>query len=272
MRVKLAYVEQGDPWGIPVVLLHGWSDSWKSFEPVLPYLPESVHAFALSQRGHGDSGRPSEGYAAADFAGDVAEFMEVLGLRRAVIVGHSMGAAVAQQFAVDYPDKTLGLMLVGSFESMKGNAAFEDLWTSTVSQLTDPVDPAFVSDFQRSTLARPIADAFFQTVVDESLKLPARVWRASGQGLVEWNLSASRARIVAPTRLIWGDRDSFVPRRDQDALAAAIRGAQLIVYSGTGHAVHWEEPQRFAEDLVAFTLHCSHEVKHEPLSRQSPAA
>ena len=272
MQVKLAYVEQGDPWGIPVVLLHGWSDSWKSFEPVLPYLPETLHVFALSQRGHGDSGRPSEGYAPTDFARDVADFMEVLGLRRAVIVGHSMGAGVAQQFAVEYPEKTLGLMLVGSFESLRGNAPFEDLWNSTVSQLTDPVDPAFVADFQRSTLARSISDSFFQTVVDESLKLPARVWRASGQGLIEWNLSDRRARIAAPTQLIWGDCDSFVPRRDQDALVAAIRGAELIVYPGTGHAVHWEEPRRFADDLIAFTLRCSHEVRHESLSRQSSAA
>jgi pimeloyl-ACP methyl ester carboxylesterase len=272
MKVKLAYVEQGDPWGIPVVLLHGWSDSWKSFEPVLPYLPESLHVFALSQRGHGDSGRPLEGYAPSDFAGDVADFMEVLGLRRAVIVGHSMGATVAQQFAADYPEKVIGLVLVGSFDSMRGNAGFVDMWQSTVSRLEDPVDPVFIEEFQRSTLERPISDTFFQTVVDESLKLPAYVWRASGRGLVEWNFAAQRSRIVAPTQLIWGERDSFVPRRDQDALLAAIRGARLTVYQGTGHAVHWEEPQRFAEELVAFTLQCSHEVRHDSVSRQSPAA
>lgn len=54
-RVKLQYVEQGDSSGVPVILLHGITDSWRSFEPVLPHLSASVRAFAVSQRGHGDS-------------------------------------------------------------------------------------------------------------------------------------------------------------------------------------------------------------------------
>src|SRR5918999_330076 len=80
-RVELQYVEQGDPTGTPVLFLHGLTDSWLSFEPVLPHLPESVHAFALSQRGHGDSGRPAAGYHSKDFAADVAAFMDAFDLR-----------------------------------------------------------------------------------------------------------------------------------------------------------------------------------------------
>src|SRR3712207_493180 len=82
-RVKLQYVEQGDPSGIPVVLLHGVTDSWRSFEPVFPHLPESIHAFALTQRGHGDSERPGSGYRPPDLAADLAAFMDVLDLGQA---------------------------------------------------------------------------------------------------------------------------------------------------------------------------------------------
>src|SRR3712207_4230490 len=88
--VKLPYVEQGDPSGVPVVLLHGVTDSWRSFEPVLPHLPASIHAYALTQRGHGDAERPASGYRPQDLAADVAAFMDALGLESAVIVGHSM--------------------------------------------------------------------------------------------------------------------------------------------------------------------------------------
>ena len=56
-RVRLAYVEQGDPSGVPVLLLHGITDSWRYFEPMLSHLPDSIHAFALSQKGHGDADR-----------------------------------------------------------------------------------------------------------------------------------------------------------------------------------------------------------------------
>ena len=67
-RVKLPYVEQGDSSGVPVLLLHGVTDSWRSFERVLPHLPASIRAFALTQRGHGDADRPAAGYGPHDFA------------------------------------------------------------------------------------------------------------------------------------------------------------------------------------------------------------
>ena len=58
-------------------------------------------------------------------------------------------------------------------------------------------------------------------------------------------------RIAAPTLLLWGERDAFVPRSDQDALLAAIPAAQLEVYRDIGHAVHWEAPARVAADVAA---------------------
>jgi pimeloyl-ACP methyl ester carboxylesterase len=82
--VTLQYAEQGMTTGIPVILLHEFTDSWHSWEPVLPYLPEGIHAFALSQRGYGDSGRPPEGYDPQDFAADVAAFMETMHIEKAI--------------------------------------------------------------------------------------------------------------------------------------------------------------------------------------------
>ena len=112
--VTLQYVEQGNPSGTPVVLLHGGTDSWHSFDLVLPYLPASIRAFALTMRGHGDSSRPESGYRYSDFSDALAEFMDLVGLRSAVIAGHSMGASIAQRFALDYPERTLGLVLLGA--------------------------------------------------------------------------------------------------------------------------------------------------------------
>lgn len=68
--VTLRYVEHGEPSGVVVIFLHGLSDSWLSFEPVLEHLPCWIRAFALSQRGHGDSDRPARGYAPREFAAD----------------------------------------------------------------------------------------------------------------------------------------------------------------------------------------------------------
>jgi non-heme chloroperoxidase len=252
-QVKLQYVEQGDPSGTPLLLLHGITDSWHSFELVLPHLPESIHAFALSQRGHGDADRPVAGYRPQDFAADLAAFMDALDLGSVVIAGHSMGSSIAQRFALDYPERTLGLVLVGSVTTWRGHPDFVELWDSVVSTLTDPIDPGFVLEFQESTLAQPVPPTFLETIVQESLKLPARVWKAALlEGLLEADFSGELEKIKAPTLIVWGDQDTLTGS-EQEALAATIAGSQLMVYPGAGHGLHWEEPARFAADLVTFT-------------------
>ena len=70
-------------------------------QPVLPHLPGSIHAFALTQRGHGDADRPGSGYRTRDFAADVAAFMDALGLGQAIVVGPSMGGTNAKRFGLD---------------------------------------------------------------------------------------------------------------------------------------------------------------------------
>lgn len=249
---KLAYVEQGDPRGVPVLLLHGITDSWRSFELALPHLPGVFNVFALSLRGHGDSSRPVEGYQPQDFAADVAAFIEALNLGPAVIVGHSMGSTAALRFALDYPEYTLGLALIGSCPTFRGNPALQELWDVAVAQLEDPIDSGFVREFQESTLVQPAPSAFIDTVVWESLKVPARVWRAALQGLLEVDFSRELREIKAPSLIIWGDQDGMVSRAQQEALGLALKDSRLVVYPGAGHAVHWEEPAHVAADLVAF--------------------
>ena len=254
--IRLHYAEQGAPSGMPVVLLHGFTDSWRSFETTLPHMPAALRAIAVSQRGHGDSERPATGYRARDFAGDLATFMGVFGIERALIVGHSMGTQVAQRFAIDHPGRVLGLVLIGGYVSMRANPAVHELWTSAVSQLEDPVDPAFVRDFQASTLARPLPPPRMDAVVAESLKVPARVWRTACAGMFEDDPAGELHRIDADTLVLWGDQDTICTRRDQDALMAGIAKARLIVYRDAGHGLHWEEPARVAADIAAFAREC----------------
>jgi pimeloyl-ACP methyl ester carboxylesterase len=249
-RVTLEYAEQGDPTGLAVVLLHGLSDSWRSFEGTMAHLPLSLHALAITQRGHGDSDRPEAGYEMRDFGDDVVAFMDELHIPRAMIVGHSMGARVATQFALDHPERVRGLVLVGAF-APGANAALHELEGALSSQ-RDSIDPEFAREFQVATLAKPVEPAFLDMVVAESLKMPIRVWRAALSGMVEANHSGLLERIASPTLMAWGERDEFVPREERDDLAVQMAGARVLVYAGTGHALHWEEPARFASDLADF--------------------
>ena len=250
-RVSLNVHTQGDLGGVPVVLLHGLSDSRRSWDLVLPHLPATLRAIAVSQRGHGDSERPPTGYRTRDFAGDVVELLDSLAIERAVVVGHSLGSTVARRFAADCPGRTRGLVLVGSFARFSGNPAVADL-AAVAGELTDPLDPGFVREFQESTLAQPIAEPFLQRLVDESCKVPARVFRQSLAGLIDDDVADDLGRVEAPALVVWGDRDAYCPRDDQDEIASEIAGARVVAIDGAGHAPHWEQPERFARELAAF--------------------
>jgi pimeloyl-ACP methyl ester carboxylesterase len=249
--VTLPYVAQGDPSGIPVVLLHGFTDSWRSFEGVLRHLPRSIRAYAVTQRGHGDADRPATGYHPDDFVADVVAFMDSVGIESAVVVGHSMGSAIARRFAARHPERVLSLVLMGGFMRFDDKPDLVELCRA-VEALEDPVDPEFVRQFQLENIARPVPEDWIDMVVGESLKLPARLWREILGELVADDDTGELGRISAPTLVAWGDRDVFALREDQDAIVAAIPGAELVVYRGGGHAFQWEDPFEFAADLSAF--------------------
>ena len=252
--VRLHYSERGDPRGEAIVFLHGYSDSWFSFSRVLPLLSPSYHAFALTQRGHGDSDKPECCYTPHDYAADVDAFMEAVGTDEATLVGASTGALFAQRVALSYPRRISRLILIAPQTPVHKNEALSG-FREEVRTLEDPVPPEFVREFQKSTIYHPVPQEFLETAISESLKLPAHVWRDYMEGAV---LSIDRdyvvelAEINVPTLILWGEQDPLFPREEQELLAAAIPDATLKVYPETGHAVHWERPEWVVWDLEAF--------------------
>lgn len=249
--VEIQYVEQGAASGTPVIFLHGYTDSWYSYEKVMMHLPFAVHAFALSQRGHGLSSKPQKGYKPEDFAADVEAFMKELDIPSAIIVGHSMGSLIAQRFAIDHPERTKGLVLVGAMVSLKKNPAVHE-FGKMVEQLQDPIDSAFIHEFQKSTLAKELDGMELHTYVSESRLVPARVWKEIHYGMLNADYEKELKKVKAPALILYGDKDTIMPESDQQILAGALKNSTRITYKGTGHALHWEEPERFADDLIHF--------------------
>lgn len=236
--------------GEPLLLLHGYGDSGRAFEPIVPFLPRAWRVLAPDQRGHGDSERPPEGYAIADLAADAAALLDSAEVGAATVVGHSMGSLVAQQLALDHPERVTRLVLVGATPRIGPDAVAE--LEREVRELVDPVPEDFVRAFQVSTLRQPVPDAFLAQIVAESRKLPARLWRALLEGFARFDVTARLGEIACPTLVVWGAHDAYFGRAEQELLLAGIPGAVLQVYEDAGHDPHWEEPERFARDLAAF--------------------
>jgi pimeloyl-ACP methyl ester carboxylesterase len=249
--VTVQYVTQGEPhepWDVPVVFLHGLSDSWRSFEQVLGLMPDQ-QAIALTQRGHGQATQPRYGYAAADFSADLSAFLDALRIPRAVLVGHSMGSTVVQRFAIDHPERVAGLVLFGANATWKGNPLVTELWDNVVSHLTDPVDPDFVRAFQSSDR---IPAERLELIIAESLPVPARTWQEVGRAMLAADFADELPRITAPALVIWGMEDPLCSEEEQERLCTLMPHAELLGYPDAGHNLHWEHPERFAVDLRDF--------------------
>src|SRR5690242_5191782 len=85
--IRLHYAEQGPATAEPIILLHGYSDSWFSFSDVLAPLSRDTRVYALDLRGHGKSEQPANGYRMRDLAADVIAFMDAKSIVRATLVG-----------------------------------------------------------------------------------------------------------------------------------------------------------------------------------------
>jgi non-heme chloroperoxidase len=252
--VELDVIESGDPAGVPLILLHGISDSAPSMRPLMNELPAGIRAIAITQRGHGDSDKPAGPYTTDAFVADAVAVMDRLGVKKGVVLGHSMGSVVAQRLAVTHPERLSGLILEGAFPTLANNPDVKGFYDGMIAPLTGPLDPATAREFQVSTMARPVPPAFLELVVAESQKLPAHAWKAILQDMMAADRSDDLRGLRVPTLILWGDQDAFTKAEHQKVLTEKIAGSRLHVFEGTGHDPHWEEPAAAARLIADFTL------------------
>jgi non-heme chloroperoxidase len=226
--LTLSCADQGDS-DLAVLLLPGPTDSWRSYQQVLDLLPRGVRAIAVSQRGHGESGKPQTGYRVEDFAADVVPLLDALGVERAVLAGHSGSCLVARRVALDHPDRVAGLILEASPTTLRDDTQLLRFVESIVSELDDPISPDFARSFVANTSSEHVQPDLIDLLVEEVLAVPARVWQQTFAGLLEYDDQSELALIKAPTLLVWGDADALVSREMQDRLVGSIPDADLLL-------------------------------------------
>src|SRR5215813_604199 len=252
--VRLKYAQQGDGSGHPIIFLHGFTDSWFSFSPVLPFFADGYTCYALDQRGHGDSDRPDTGYRMVEFADDVVAFMDAMDVTQATLAGHSMGSLVAQQVSLRSPERVERLVLIAAGTNARSEGVRQ--LQEAVEMLSDPVPEEFARAFQVSTIYHPVPEDFLDQVVAESLKLTARVWQEALSGILAVDYSNQLDNIKFQTLVLRGDPDTVFSQDAQKALELGLGNAVLKVYQETGHALHWERPEPFANDVKEFIVNC----------------
>jgi pimeloyl-ACP methyl ester carboxylesterase len=239
--------------GRPVVLLHGYTDSWFSFRLALPLLAARARCVAPDQRGHGRSACDGDDFSIAAFAADAAGFVEALGLGPVALVGHSMGGAVARAVALARPDLVDRLVLVAA--PLRTDAPAVRELAAEVAGFGEAVVPRpFVEAFQAACVCDrgAVPGWFFDACVDASAGVAPRVWRAALAGLLADDHSARLGEIACPALVVGGREDGFFGPAEQAEQARALPRGRLVLYDRVGHSPHWEQPERFAADVAGF--------------------
>jgi pimeloyl-ACP methyl ester carboxylesterase len=254
--IKLAYIEMGDPRGPAVVLIHGYTDNARDWVPLIPYLPRKDHLIVVDIRGHGNSSKPECCYARLDFAYDIKLLLDALKVKRADIVGHSLGSIIAQTFAEYWPERTRKVVLISSTGGPRPGApptssTFD--YASEIRKLKEPIDPNSPFMVAWWSSPTPVDEEFIRRQRRDSARIPLNVWLAVlDQGLGTTDLQATLPRLKAPCLLIWGEVDPIMGEDVRATLRAALPNAQVKIFHGLGHNPFWEDPSGVASVINPF--------------------
>ena len=228
--------------GRPLLLVHGAGGQDRTWPPQLRRLPGQP-VFAVDLPGHGASPGPGRNRIAA-YAADLAALAESAGWPPLVVAGHSMGGAIAQQMALDYPQLVAALILIGTGARLAVNPAILE------ESLSDPA--AVIARIQRWSWA-PGSDPALQALgADQLAATPVQVLHDDYLACDRFDLREYLSEIAAPTLVCCGALDKMTPLRLSETLAAKIPAAELRAFPGGGHMLPLEQPQAMAAALAAW--------------------
>ena len=249
--LKMAYVEAGDPKGEPLLLLHGYTDSSRSWSLLVPHLAK-YRLLMPDHRGHGGTDAPECCYSLSQFAFDAKLFLDALGIENAAVVGHSLGSMVAITMAAEYPKRVRSITLIGSTALVPVKRGGW-LYDNTVA-LKAPLDPEsqFAKEWHPANQPTTVDPTFAEAANEEILRIPLHVWHSVMRELASTPVGRHSADVKAPVLILSGGKDPLFPAPHHRSLLSAFPGAEAHVFPELGHNPNWERPAEIAGIIDRF--------------------
>lgn len=255
--VRIHYVQAGQ--GEPVVLVHGLNSSTYSFRYIIPELAQRYRVVALDLKGFGHSERPAKSdYSLSAQADVVAGVMKQLNIEQAMVIGHSMGGAVSMRVAVRHPERVKRLVLVDSASDREFRRGLR--LASFLRPLLFLAMPFTIQSrrYRRLALLAQVHDPAL--ITPEFVEAHFRSSRMKGHQRALGALMVDRRRddalepeaIMAPTLILWGEHDRFLPPEAGEELARRIPNARLELVPSAGHLPLEEQADYCNRALLAF--------------------
>jgi pimeloyl-ACP methyl ester carboxylesterase len=276
--------------GPPLLLIHGWPQTWYAWRLVMPALARDFSIVAPDQRGTGLSGKPTDGYDTGSLADDLVALMDALGHERFAVAGHDTGMWIGYALAADHPGRVARLAVaetplpgVSPSPPLFANAHLNNaLWHFAFNRLAEVNDQLVAGREQiyfgwqfAAKAARPLPDYAVQHYIDtlaaspEALHGSFAIYRALDATIAQ-NQQRKTQRLAMPVLGIGGEHSL----RDQvaDTMKLAADDVQTLVVPGCGHHPAEETPEETLTALTAFLApyRAEQTAAHNPGPQSAP--
>jgi 3-oxoadipate enol-lactonase len=235
---------------LPVVLIHSLGMDRGFWNAVAPALTATTAVLTYDCRGHGQSDKPAGPYRVEWFADDLADLLDHVGWRAAVVAGASMGGCITLAFAAAYPARAAAL---GLFDTTAWYDA-PDKWEERAAT-AEAKGLAALIEFQTTRWFSDGFRASRRDVLDASVTVflgnKPQAYAETCRMLGACNLTAALPRLKMPTRIVVGEEDYATPVAMSEALHRGIAGSTMTVIPNARHLTPLECPERVAAELCA---------------------
>jgi pimeloyl-ACP methyl ester carboxylesterase len=251
---SVAYRYAGE--GPPLVLLHGFLCDSRCWRRQLADLSDRFKVVAWDAPGAGASSDPPDPFTTTDWAHCLAQFLDLVGIERAQVLGLSWGGILAQEFYRLYPDRVLALILSDTYAGWKGslpesacNKRLERCYLESLLPAEEVV-ARFVPEFFTEAASHDLKEEMSAVVLD----FHPLGFRLMAKSLADTDTTDLLPNIGVPTLLLWGDDDRRSPMSIAQQLYDAIPNAELAVIANAGHLSNMEQPEEFDAQVRRFCL------------------
>ena len=246
---ELFYTESGPSGSIPLLFVHGWRGDAQAWQPIVDRLAQAYRTISIDLRGFGDSHAAPGPYHVEQFAEDLSALVASLDLDPLVAIGHSMGAAVVQRFAIDRPEAVEGIVLVAPVpaDALVYPPKLDAMFRATIG--SDPNTLAWLGKLTVSEVPTATVRAMRAAAARAT---PA----ATLESYESWTSLAfgdEAATISTPTLVLAAEADRpMTPDFVRERVAGPIAGSRFVVIEDAGHYAIVEQPERIADEIAEF--------------------
>lgn len=251
---RLSYEAAGDRALPPLVFLHGIGGAARAWRGQLAHFGDRYRAVAWDMPGYGGSA-PLATVSIATLADALQDFLGQIGAKMPVLVGHSIGGMIVQQWLTKYPDAAAAVVLAQTSPAF-GNAA-GDWQKNFIEARLGPLDRGETMRTLAPSLVKEIIGdepdpAGMELARDCMASVPEATYRVTMLSMLGFDLRAALKTIAVPTLVLSGSRDKNAPAPTMAKMASYIPSAEYIDIEGAGHLVNLERPAAFNAALDQF--------------------